>query len=49
MNWFGEKKGEGIEYHVMLFSLLLIVIVRGSGAMSIDYWLSAILSENARR
>ena len=40
MNWFGEKKGEGIEYHVMLLSLLLIVIVRGSGAMSIDLWLT---------
>jgi putative oxidoreductase len=41
MNWFGEKKGEGIEYHVMLLSLLLIVIVRGSGAMSIDLWLTS--------
>ena len=48
MNWFGRKNGEGIEYHVLLLSLLLIVIVRGSGAMSIDCWLSAILSENAR-
>jgi putative oxidoreductase len=41
MNWFGEKKGEGIEYHVMLLSLLLIVIVRGSGAVSIDLWLTS--------
>jgi putative oxidoreductase len=41
MNWFGEKKGEGIEYHVMLLSLLLIVIVRGSGALSIDLWLTS--------
>jgi putative oxidoreductase len=43
MNWFGEKKEEGIgiEYHVMLLSLLLIVIVRGSGAMSIDLWLTS--------
>ena len=40
MNWFGEKKGEGIEYFVMLLSLLLITIVRGSGAMSIDLWLT---------
>ena len=48
MNWFGTKNGEGIEYHVLLLSLLLIVIARGSGAMSIDSWLSAILSENAR-
>ncbi len=40
MNWFGKKNGEGIEYHVMLLSLLLIVIVKGSGAMSIDLWLT---------
>jgi putative oxidoreductase len=40
MNWFGEKRGEGIEYFVMLLSLLLVVLVRGSGAMSIDLWLS---------
>jgi putative oxidoreductase len=36
MNWFGKKHGEGIEYFVMLLSLLLIVIAKGSGAMSID-------------
>jgi putative oxidoreductase len=36
MNWFGKKNGEGIEYHVMLVSLLLTVIVKGSGAISID-------------
>jgi putative oxidoreductase len=41
MNWFGRKNGEGIEYHVLLLSLLLIVIVRGSGAMSIDRWLTS--------
>ena len=33
---------------LLLLSLLLIVIIRGSGDMSIDCWLSAILSENAR-
>jgi hypothetical protein len=32
MNWSGEKNGNGIEYHVMLLSLLLIAIVRGCGA-----------------
>src|SRR5258705_9952516 len=32
MNWFGDKNGEGIEYHAMLLSLLLIVIVKGNGA-----------------
>jgi putative oxidoreductase len=39
MNWFGEKNGEGIEYHVILLSLLLAVIVKGSGTMSLDLWL----------
>jgi hypothetical protein len=34
-----RKEREGIEYHVMLLSVLLIVIVRGSVAMSIDLWL----------
>ena len=46
MNWFGTKNGEGIEYHVLLLSLLLIIIVKGSGGMSIDSWLLGILSEN---
>jgi putative oxidoreductase len=40
MNWYGRKKGEGIEYFVMLLSVLLLVIVRGSGALSIDLWLT---------
>ena len=46
MNWFGTKEGEGIEYHVLLLSLLLIIIVNGSGAMSIDSWLLSVPSEN---
>lgn len=41
MNWLGKKKGEGIEYFILLLSLLIIVVIRGSGAFSIDLWLSA--------
>jgi putative oxidoreductase len=40
MNWLGKKKGEGIEYFVMLLSILLVIILKGSGALSIDSWLS---------
>ena len=40
MNWNGIKKGEGIEYFIMLLSMLLIIILKGSGSMSIDIWLS---------
>lgn len=39
MNWLGKKKGEGIEYFVLLLSMLLIVIIKGSGALSVDLWL----------
>ena len=39
MNWIGKKKGEGIEYFVMLLSILLIIIINGSGAFSVDIWL----------
>ncbi|MDB5151993.1 MAG: hypothetical protein JWR54_744 [Mucilaginibacter sp.] len=40
MNWLGKNKGEGIEYFIMLLSILLVIICKGSGAMSIDIWLS---------
>jgi putative oxidoreductase len=40
LNWWGKKKGEGIEYFVMLLALLLVVIIKGSGAFSFDLWLS---------
>src|SRR5215470_7030811 len=43
MNWFGKKRGEGIEYFVMLLSMLLIIMVKGSGAISIDLWLQSIV------
>ncbi|HWD89293.1 MAG TPA: DoxX family protein [Mucilaginibacter sp.] len=39
MNWAGRKKGEGIEYFILLLSILLVIIVRGSGPHSIDFWI----------
>lgn len=41
MNWIGKKKGEGIEYFVMLNSLLLIITIRGSGPLSVDTWIAS--------
>jgi putative oxidoreductase len=41
MNWFGKKNGEGIEYFIMLLALLLVVILKGAGALSVDRWLQA--------
>jgi putative oxidoreductase len=39
MNWAGKKRGEGIEYFVMLLSILLVIVLRGSGPLSIDLWI----------
>jgi putative oxidoreductase len=38
LNWAGTKKGEGIEYFVMLLAILLFIIINGSGALSFDYF-----------
>jgi putative oxidoreductase len=40
LNWFGAKKGEGVEYFVLLLSVLLVIVLKGSGALSIDCWLT---------
>ena len=36
MNWNGTLKGEGFEFHILAVTLAVIVIIRGSGALSID-------------
>jgi putative oxidoreductase len=36
MNWYGEKQGHGIEYHILVLALALAVIIRGAGAFSLD-------------
>lgn len=41
MNWLGNQKGEGFEYHILALGLALIVMVRGAGAWSADGVLSA--------
>ena len=36
LNWFGNQKGHGIEYHLLAIALALVVIVKGAGAFSLD-------------
>jgi putative oxidoreductase len=40
MNWSGAQKGEGFEYHILAIALALVVMLRGSGAASVDRALS---------
>jgi len=36
MNWFGNQKGEGYEYHLLAIALALIVLIHGGGKASVD-------------
>src|SRR5258707_7855799 len=36
MNWAGNQKGEGFEYHLLAIGLALAVIISGAGKWSID-------------
>ena len=40
MNWYGNQKGEGFEYHLLAIGLALIVMVYGAGKASLDYLIS---------
>ena len=40
MNWTGEKAGEGFEYHLLALALGFVLLIRGSGAASIDHLLT---------
>ncbi len=36
MNWLGNQKGEGYEYHLLVIGLALITLINGSGKFSVD-------------
>ena len=36
MNWFGNQKGEGYEYHLLVIGISLATFINGSGKYSID-------------
>src|SRR5271167_646421 len=40
MNWFGNQKGEGIEYHLLAIAVAAALLLRGAGAYSADRALS---------
>ncbi len=36
MNWMGNQKGEGVEYHLLVLGIVLAILATGSGRWSID-------------
>jgi putative oxidoreductase len=40
MNWAGNQKGEGVEYHLLVLAIAATLLLRGAGAFSVDRALS---------
>jgi putative oxidoreductase len=36
MNWFGNQKGEGIEYHLLVIGMAVALMIVGGGRWSLD-------------
>jgi putative oxidoreductase len=36
MNWFGNQKGEGFEYHLLAIGIAVVLIIRGGGKWAAD-------------
>jgi putative oxidoreductase len=40
LNWFGNQKGEGLEYFLLILTLLIASLIEGGGRASVDGWLT---------
>ena len=36
MNWFGQQKGEGFEYHLLVIGMCVALVLAGAGKWSLD-------------
>ncbi len=41
MNWAGAQAGEGFEYHLLALAIAGVVVLKGSGGLSLDRTLAA--------
>ncbi len=44
MNWSGQQRGEGFEFHILVLAMTAAIMISGSGAWSVD----RVLSTTAR-
>jgi putative oxidoreductase len=49
MNWAGNQAGEGFEFHILAVTSALAVVIRGSGAWSVDQLLSRSWTPTGQR
>jgi putative oxidoreductase len=39
MNWFGNQKGEGIEFFILFLSISISLVITGGGKYSLDWFI----------
>ena len=44
MNWAGNQKGEGFEFHLLVLAITAFLMIRGAGAFSVDRAISTKLA-----
>ncbi len=45
MNWSGQQKGEGYEYHILVIAIGLAILIKGAGSLSADLAISRRLTK----
>jgi putative oxidoreductase len=48
MNWTGQQKGEGFEYHILVIAIALALMFKGGGRWALDSVIAKRITENAR-
>lgn len=43
MNWFGNQKGEGFEYHLLVIAIGVALMIKGGGKWSVDKGIGDVL------
>jgi putative oxidoreductase len=41
MNWSGQQKGEGFEFHLLALAMAVFLVIQGAGAFSVDRIIAA--------
>jgi len=40
MNWYGQPRGEGYEFHLLVLGMVVAILIKGSGRWSVDRMLT---------
>ena len=46
MNWFGNQKGQGVEYHILMAGLAAVLVIQGAGRFAVDSLIANRIAEN---